>query len=80
MSFENFEPDPDPIPENRVVVCITCASTATTTQDHEAHVWNNCAWNITRANEEEEAYLHAKNNPTHIMTFVQDFGYKVNKV
>lgn len=62
----------------RMVTCLTCAiGAAVGGTPAESSCWDN-SWNINDVVEEEEAFLHAKANPTHILIDAIDYGQEVN--
>lgn len=66
--------------ETKLVSCLTCSiqqSLETQNPNIEDIIWEN-SYNLHLVIEEEEAFLHSKQNPRHIMVEGFDFGFKVN--
>lgn len=62
----------------RMVTCLTCSiGQAVGGVSAEDSCWNN-SWNVNDPVEEEEAFYHAKDNPTHILIDAIDYGQEVN--
>lgn len=64
----------------KLVCCLTCTIAQSVTEqnpDFEQIAWDN-SFNLHLTDEEEEVFLHSKNNPYHIMVEGLDFGFKVN--